>query len=713
MEGEVIGGGRWCLHSKLGEGGCGQVWLAEDLTLSDWVAVKFLPTALRGDAAGLVEMAQEVAKARRMSHPNIVRMDNLHYSEDEDFPFVTMEYVAGSTLGDLRKAQPEEFFAWETLKPLALQLCDALECAHAENVIHRDLKPANVLVTEEGVVKLMDFGISEVVSTSMSRMTGKIGLSGTPHYMSPQQVEGRTPNRSDDIYSFGSTLYHLLTGKPVFLTEGAAGTVSVLMRRIRMEDASSISSRLAELNIRNPVPEHVEAVIMKCLSRERELRPVNMREVKDALGAEPVVAVVEPVRPRKVVVARKVDPVAALKTFNVEGWQRRLRWGIRSFSIGVALLLTLAITDCRLETWRRDIDLPKGVPGSDEDKGKNGEWLRYVYLRCGYSWNFQSRQNRYGNKIRSEIEPVDVLSFDRSLGDAYRGRTGNFEAHNGAMIGLVTNAHYDALELPHLLALNYDRTTMEFGQLSSNYVFALRIRPETYAKFTIEQGKQFPRLRYIVYANSVQSSPLDKVTSTATAAPDQVVFPELKKLPAGIEARSLASRHETTVRFFNRSGTPKALSWIHFDGSEKSYGQVAPGGMRSLQTFASHVWLVRGEGGTMLGKFRAGQATGRVFIDGNSAAVDKALEEEAAATAAAVAAKKGAEVDARLLASQTSRAKSGSASAQYDLALRYLEGTGVEQDEADGMRLLKLSAAQGYLLATGKLAGLQAETKRE
>jgi serine/threonine protein kinase len=509
MEDQIIGEGRCRLHQKLGAGGCGEVWLAEDLKLNDWVAVKFLPATLRGDAAGLLEMGREVAKARRLSHPNVVRMDNLHYSEDEDFPFLTMEYVAGNTLGAFRKTRPDGVMTWEELRPITVQLCDALDCAHTQKLIHRDLKPDNILLTEDGVVKLMDFGISEVVTMSMSRMTGKIGLSGTPYFMGPQQVEGRTPNPSDDIYSFGSTLYYLLTGRPVFSAGKGAGVASVLMRRVRKEDACLLSARLAELSVRNPVPNHVEALIMKCLSREREDRPASMREIRDAL-AEPVNETKETSisKPRK----RRIKKAATENTaspveFDVEGLQRRIKasiWIVTTVLIGaLALMVGMPVLK------KHSIAPPKI---SIEEKG----WTprKSLYLSFNAVWDLETGKNN-----RKSPSRTDDLSFGRSLWDVLQNRLAHLDAINGAAFAMITNADAHRLQWPQLQSLTYDRSTIEFEQIERYFSIAVRTHESNYSVVVVDEreNQRLPKthitsryyiLRYHVLTNS--AVPLEK-----------------------------------------------------------------------------------------------------------------------------------------------------------------------------------------------------------
>ena len=176
--GQRFAQGRFVLIRFLGRGGMGEVWLARDERLQEEVALKFLPSEIRGDAAALDDLRRETARSHKLTHPNIVRIHDLH-EEDGGVAFIIMEYVNGMTLADLRLQQPNRVFGWDYLRPLMKQLCAALDYAHGEKVIHRDLKPANMMVDPNGKLKLADFGIAAVASDSVSRVSAKHANSGT------------------------------------------------------------------------------------------------------------------------------------------------------------------------------------------------------------------------------------------------------------------------------------------------------------------------------------------------------------------------------------------------------------------------------------------------------------------------------------------------------------------------------------------------------
>src|SRR6266496_2716804 len=203
--------GRYALVKVLGQGGMGIVWLARDEELERDVALKFLPDLMVQDRTLLDQLKRETKRCLELTHSHIVRIyDFIH---DERSGCISMEYIDGETLSNLRAEKEQKVFEPSELGEWTIQLCDALDYAH---IIHRDLKPANLMVNQRGEVKVSDFGIARSLSDSVSMLTREQGRSGTLVYMSPQQLEGEHGNHLDDIYSLGASLYELLTSKPPF-----------------------------------------------------------------------------------------------------------------------------------------------------------------------------------------------------------------------------------------------------------------------------------------------------------------------------------------------------------------------------------------------------------------------------------------------------------------------------------------------------------------
>ncbi|PTY02943.1 hypothetical protein DB346_07995 [Verrucomicrobia bacterium LW23] len=282
--GQTVGdSGRFELVRQLGRGGMGVVWLAKDTRLKDRLtALKFLPPEVRFAPAALADLREETLKARDLTHDNIVRIHDLHESPGETF--ISMEYVDGPTLSHVRLENGGRVMAWERLGPIIAQLCDALEYAHTRRkpLIHRDLKPGNIMLDADGRLKLADFGFARTISDSLSLSLSTNGgapvsTSGTPAYMSPQQLQGKASRPTDDIYSLGATIYEMLTGKPPFYTGD-------ICHQVRTEPAEPLRQRLADFDITNEIPDHVEAAVAACLAKDAAARPQTVGLVAEMLG---------------------------------------------------------------------------------------------------------------------------------------------------------------------------------------------------------------------------------------------------------------------------------------------------------------------------------------------------------------------------------------------------------------------------------------------
>jgi len=276
QSGQRVGKERFVLKRRLGRGGMGDVWLAWDNWLNEEVALKFLPPDIRDNPVALDCLRMETTRSHKLTHTHIVRIHDLHVEEGGG-AFIAMEYVDGPTLEGTRLQQPNRVLSWEFLRPLMQQLCLALEYAHDENVIHRDLKPANMMVDSKGRLRLTDFGVAAVVSDSMSRVTQAHSTSGTLLYMSPQQLAGKRPQVTDDVYSLGATLYESLASKPPFHT----GDVT---HQILHEAPEPLEERLAGLGIENEIPPEVASLVMACLAKEPAQRPQSAHEVAARVG---------------------------------------------------------------------------------------------------------------------------------------------------------------------------------------------------------------------------------------------------------------------------------------------------------------------------------------------------------------------------------------------------------------------------------------------
>jgi serine/threonine-protein kinase len=280
---DAIGGGRFTpgqiiadryrVVALAGRGGMGEVYRAEDLKLSQIVAIKFLPASLSQDAGALARFHSEVRIARQVSHPNVCRVFDI--GDADGVPFLTMEYVDGEDLASLVRRIGR--LSGDKAIEIARQVCAGLAAAHERGVIHRDLKPANLMLDGTGKIRITDFGLASIAAS----LEGVEAKAGTPAYMSPEQLEGKEVTAKSDLYSLGLVLYEILTGKRAF----DASTLPELMKQREKSSPASPSSIVRDLD---PV---VERVILRCLEYDPAQRPASALQVAAALpGGDPLAA---------------------------------------------------------------------------------------------------------------------------------------------------------------------------------------------------------------------------------------------------------------------------------------------------------------------------------------------------------------------------------------------------------------------------------------
>jgi eukaryotic-like serine/threonine-protein kinase len=261
----LLAAGRYRVERALGQGGMAIVYLAHDEELHRLVAVKVLAEHLAGDANFRARFLQESKLASRLSHPNVVRIYDA--GETEGNPYIVMEYVSGDTLAQRGKLTHAE------VVPLALQACAGLQHAHNAGLVHRDVKPANLLVREDDVLKIADFGIAR--AAELTRLTQHGTVLGTAAYLSPEQAAGEEVTGAADIYSLGAVVYELLTGRPPY----EFGSLGELV-------AKQTGGTITPLRDVEPsVPEPVEAAVMHALARDPRFRPPSASDFAHELAS--------------------------------------------------------------------------------------------------------------------------------------------------------------------------------------------------------------------------------------------------------------------------------------------------------------------------------------------------------------------------------------------------------------------------------------------
>ena len=271
---------------KLGGGGMGVVYKAEDVNLRRNVALKFLPESLMNDAVALERFEREARAASLINHPNICSIYEIE--EDEGKPVLVMELLEGE---DLKQRLVRGPMATEEFLSVGTQICGALQAAHEQGIIHRDIKPANIYLAKDGRARLLDFGLAKLQTDllssaaasedidgdqdadSDSQLTLQNSIPGTAAYMSPEQIRSEQLDKRSDVFSFGSVLYEMVTGRRPFHGKNMTGLMGAILH----------GKPRSPLDVREGLPDGIEPVLGKAMEKDREMRYESAAQLRTDL----------------------------------------------------------------------------------------------------------------------------------------------------------------------------------------------------------------------------------------------------------------------------------------------------------------------------------------------------------------------------------------------------------------------------------------------
>jgi serine/threonine protein kinase len=443
--------GPYEILALLGTGGMGEVYKAHDTRLHRDIALKILPAEKVVDADRKRRFLAEAQAASRLNHPNIVTIYD--FLEENGVCFIAMEYVAGTTLEQLNTSGS---LPLNHAMKCGAEIADALAAAHSAGIIHRDLKPANIIITEDGRVKLLDFGLAKLIGSAAAEAeTGILRsvpgtIMGTAAYMSPEQAEGRELDARSDIFSFGLVLYEMLCGQPAFRGESWISTVAAILH----DEARPLRS------IKAAIPPVIEQHVARCLRKDPAQRFQTMSEVKRALaeGTSSVVA-------SSVIIQEETASIAVLPFVNLSADKEN-----EYFSDGLAEEIINALTKVpELRVIARASAF--AFRGKEQDLRTIGERLRVGAI-------LEGSVRRAGNRIRATVQLIKVADESHLWSEGYDREMTDIFAIQDDISQAIAKALKVKLTVPRRRTANIDA----FQSYLKGLYWYQRYTPESLAK---------------------------------------------------------------------------------------------------------------------------------------------------------------------------------------------------------------------------------------
>ena len=482
LEGKILGN-RYEIIEKVGNGGMATVYRAEDKVLKRNVAVKVLKDEFTTDEEFIKRFEIEAQSAARLTHPNIVSIYDV--GSEDNLYYIVMELIRGKTLKEII-VEERGPLPWKWSVNVAIQIASALEMAHKNNIIHRDIKPHNIIITEDGIAKVTDFGIAKAVSNSTITAFGT--TIGSVHYFSPEHARGGFTDAKSDLYSLGVVMYEMVTGRVPF---DADTPVSVALKHMQEEPEEPI-----ELNPN--LPSAVNRIIMKALKKDTTLRYQSatdmLADLRQALK-NPNGDFVED---------KNYDATARTQKINTDLYgnvveddnQKRgkknnkfvafiKRHKVFSTLIGLILLFAISLggTLAYLNiTNPAEVELPELVGMSKEEAQKTAEDLKLVFEVSSEEYNKDVPE---GYVISQD--PTYIADYNVKEGSTVKVviSKGQEKTTVPKVVGMTRQEAVDALEEANLKAEIVEETsrTVEEGYVISQEVEA---ESEAYAGDTIK-----------------------------------------------------------------------------------------------------------------------------------------------------------------------------------------------------------------------------------